>query len=60
MLTKDTCPDKANHTPCPSGYIHWHEWAEKKIRTHKSTRCPICGLYAIWVPRTKKALEGKP
>lgn len=35
----------------PEGYLAWHEWAEKKAKTHKSTRCPGCGLYKVWVPK---------
>lgn len=36
------------HTKCPEGYIGWHMWAEKKVKTHKQERCPKCGLWAIW------------
>ena len=36
--------------PAPTGYLAWHEWAEKKARTHRQTRCPGCGLYKIWKP----------
>ena len=39
------------HTPCPKGYLGWHSWAEKKSKTHQQTRCPNCGLYAVWVKR---------
>lgn len=36
------------HTPCPDGYIAWHEWAERKSRRHYQVRCDECGLFAIW------------
>lgn len=36
------------HTECPTGYMAWHDWAEKKTETHYQVRCPGCGLYAIW------------
>lgn len=39
------------HTPCPTGYVAWHEWATKKAKTHRPERCPVCGRYAIWKPR---------
>ena len=39
------------HTKCPTGYIEWHHWAEKKSKTHKQIKCGGCGLYAVWVNR---------
>lgn len=45
------CPHFEDHTPAPSDYIQWHEWAEKMAKTHKQRRCPGCGLYAIWERR---------
>jgi hypothetical protein len=50
--TRDTCPDRAKHTPCPSGYLAWWEWADRKAKTHDQQRCPTCLLWAIWTPRT--------
>jgi len=47
------CPKRAKHTPCPSDYVAWHEWAEKKAATHEQTRCPTCGRWAIWKPKPK-------
>lgn len=38
------------HTPEPTGYLQWHAWAEEKAKTHIQERCPVCGLWAIWVP----------
>lgn len=43
-----TCGQAALHTPCPPGYNLWHEWAARKARTHKQSRCPGCGRYLIW------------
>jgi hypothetical protein len=48
MRQLDKCPDSARHTPCPEGYLQWHEWAEKMLRTHVQVKCPTCGMYAIW------------
>lgn len=47
----DTCPNEATHTPRPSGYIAWFEWAERMSKHFKQVRCGGCGLYAIWVPK---------
>jgi hypothetical protein len=35
----------------PSGYLAWHEWAEKKAKTHEQRQCPKCGLWSIYVKR---------
>lgn len=53
MTTENDCPNKENHTPCPSGYLQWHDWAQKKSRRHKQIRCPDCGLFTIWIRRDK-------
>ncbi len=45
---------ECKHTPSPEGYIQWHAWAEKKSKTHRQIRCPVCGLWAIWVPKKRK------
>jgi len=44
----------SSHTPCPEGYLAWHEWAEKKAKTHRQVKCKGCGLYALWVPKARK------
>lgn len=49
--TRATCPDRRKHTPCPAGYVEWHDWAERKEKTHKQVACPTCGLYVIWKKR---------
>ena len=53
--TRKSMP-KCRHTPCPSGYVAWHEWAEKKSRTHEQHRCPVCDGWAIW---KKRVAEGE-
>ncbi len=50
MAERKPCPTEAAHTPCPRGYIAWHEWAERKGKTHRAVRCEGCGTFAIWVP----------
>ena len=47
-------PANCQHTPCPSGYLQWHAWAARMLRTHKQVRCPHCGLWAIWLPRNRR------
>jgi hypothetical protein len=47
------CPSFFDHTPCPEGYIEWHDWAKKMGRTHKQIRCTRCNLFAIWIPKPK-------
>jgi len=40
------------HTPDqPIGYNAWHGWAERMMQTHRQERCPVCGLYQIWVAK---------
>lgn len=40
-----------DHTECPDGYCEWHEWAEKMQETHDQCRCPVCGLFAVWIKK---------
>ena len=48
MTSKEACPKKHLHTRCPEGYLHWHEWAEKKSQEHYQVECPGCGFWVIW------------
>lgn len=50
-MSKNNCPNKNNHTPCPDGYLQWHEWAQEHSRRHKQIRCPGCDLLTIWIRR---------
>lgn len=45
------CPTIERHTSSPSGYLAWHEWAERMSKTHRCQRCPTCGFYAVWTPK---------
>jgi hypothetical protein len=51
-----TCPSFHDHTPSPEGYIQWHAWASKMLKTHKQRKCTGCGLFAIWEPAHSQAL----
>lgn len=48
----DDCPHIEDHTACPSGYLAWHEWAERMAETHVTRRCRHCGFWTVWVPKT--------
>lgn len=56
--TKGECANRHLHTPCPDGYLAWHAWADKMGKTHKTRKCPTCGMWAIWEPKTKRATKG--
>jgi hypothetical protein len=47
--TDNTCNHRLKGEP--EGYVQWHEWAEKKNKTHYQVKCDKCGLYAIWKRR---------
>ena len=51
------CPNKAEHTECPTGYVQWFEWAKKMQKTHKCYKCPGCGLYEIWREKIKRGKD---
>lgn len=53
------CTNAAAHTPCPAGHIAWHTWSDKMRRTHRQKRCPVCGLFVIWVAKKKKRKQQK-
>jgi hypothetical protein len=51
----DACPNAAEHTKAPEGYLAWHDWAERKSKTHRQRRCKGCGRLAIWEPKKKRS-----
>lgn len=51
LLEPEDCPLRAQHTVGPSGYNAWHEWAERKAKTHKQMRCAGCHRWSVWVPK---------
>ena len=42
----EACPREREHQYGPAGYVPWHEWAEKRSKTHRQIRCE-CGLYLL-------------
>ena len=53
MSDPTICPNIKRHTKCPFGYLAWHEWAEKKAKTHEQVICGGCGRLAIWIKKDK-------
>ncbi len=48
-MRKTKCPNHANHTELPSGYLPRQEVFEQLHKAgYKQKRCPSCSLYAIW------------
>lgn len=47
----------SDHTPCPKGYLAWHEWAAEMKKTHAVEHCCECGLYMIWRPKPDALLK---
>lgn len=52
---QDRCPNVANHTYGPTGYIQWHHWATGMRQTHTQARCPGCGFFLIVRPKTVRS-----
>lgn len=53
LVNKSTCRNAAEHTPCPEGYLQWHDWAHRMSKTHRQIRCLECGLFSIWLPKAE-------
>lgn len=53
--TSNECIDV--HTPHPKGYVQHMGWMEDMMKTHTQKKCKKCGLWKIWVPKTKGELK---
>ena len=42
---------KCKHRKQPTGYVDWHEWADKMRKTHDQKWCDKCKRWAIWSKR---------
>lgn len=52
--TTSACGRRDLHTPSPTGYNEWHEWARKAHADgRRQSRCPGCQRFAIWSPPTR-------
>ncbi len=45
------CPNLAQHTDQPTGYLAWHSWADRMAKAgwNNDQPCPGCGKHQIWV-----------
>jgi hypothetical protein len=49
VIPDPDCPNSDLHTPQPSGYVDWFEWAARMTyKGNTQSRCPGCGLLSIW------------
>lgn len=51
MTSLPPCPTPEKHTHPEEdslGYVAWHEWAERMMRTHTQHKCPGCGRYRVY------------
>ena len=53
---KKECLNAKNHTERPEQYIAWHNWAERKSKTHRQIKYKGCGLYEIWIPQEEEMI----
>lgn len=53
-MSQKPCPQEHLHTEAPDSYLAWQEWAAKMAETHEQEKCPGCGLFKIWRPKTEK------
>jgi hypothetical protein len=56
-----TCPNDANHTPCPDGYAARQAWFAEMVRLKwHQNRCRGCGLWAVWTSPRMDAVPVPP
>lgn len=51
LYTRDTCPNRGEHTPMPDDILARANWIVKMLPTHKQGKCPVCELWVMWGPR---------
>lgn len=54
-MTRQQCEDF--HTERPGGYAEYREWCKRMARTHQQERCPVCGMWNVWVPKPKRKVR---
>lgn len=61
LVAEDVPPicsqSKLHAKDAPEGYLAWHEWAEKKAKTHDQSQCPGCGRWKVWTKRSRVSQE---
>jgi hypothetical protein len=53
------CPREAEHCYGPSGYVDWHDWADRRRKTHRQRKCE-CGYYLLMELKPKRTKKAKP
>lgn len=50
VVSDPDCPNAADHTPHPAGYLAHQMWADEMMAAgREQTLCPGgCGKYAVW------------
>ena len=54
------CPRRDLHYPDqPKGYAAWLRWQKVMSQTHVQGRCPVCGVFDVWTPRSPHQLPAR-
>lgn len=48
------CPGHTMHPDRPDDYLARQAWMAKMEKTHTQTQCPVCKLWAVWVPKERR------
>jgi hypothetical protein len=40
--------------PAQGDYMGWCAWADSMSKTHRQVRCPMCGLFFVWVLKKRR------
>jgi len=46
--------DKCNHPSSPGEYLAYLSWKANISKTHKRSKCPVCGKWSVWVEKQKR------
>jgi DNA-binding MarR family transcriptional regulator len=58
LIKREDEMGKCNHYQGPERYLTAHEWAEKKMKTHKQVTCEKCGKLK-WVKKGEEIMKEK-
>jgi hypothetical protein len=57
IATVLACPREAEHCYGPRGYVDWHDWADRRRKTHRQKQCE-CGYWLLMEPKKAKVKNG--